>query len=59
VLAIGSKVRGFKPGRGDRSSRAIKIRSTPAFRAEIKPLDPRRKILWRIKGLYEYERDIS
>jgi hypothetical protein len=29
VLAIGPKVGGFKPGRGDEFLKAIKIRSTP------------------------------
>jgi hypothetical protein len=31
VLAIGPKVRGFKPGRGYGFLRAIKILSTPSF----------------------------
>jgi hypothetical protein len=31
VLAIGPKVRGFRPGRGDGLLRAIKIRSTSSF----------------------------
>jgi hypothetical protein len=31
VLAIGSKGRGFKPGRGDGYLRAIKILSTPSL----------------------------
>jgi hypothetical protein len=37
VFAIGPKVRGFKPGRGDGLLRAIKIRSTPSFGGEVKP----------------------
>jgi hypothetical protein len=37
VFAIGFKIRGFKPGRGDRYLRAIKIRNTPSFGAEEKP----------------------
>jgi hypothetical protein len=31
MLAIGPKVRGFKPGRGEAFLRTIKIRSTPSF----------------------------
>jgi hypothetical protein len=45
VLAIGPKVYGFKPGRGDRFLTAIKIRSTPSFGGEVKPETPCRKIL--------------
>jgi hypothetical protein len=45
VLAAGRKGRGFKPGRGDRFLRAIKIRSTPSFRWEVKPEVPCRKVL--------------
>jgi hypothetical protein len=37
VLAIGSKVRGFKPGRGDGFLRAIKISRTPSIGWEAKP----------------------
>jgi hypothetical protein len=37
VLAIGSKVRGFKPIREQWILRAIKIRSTPSFEEEVKP----------------------
>jgi hypothetical protein len=36
VLAIGPKVRRFKPGGGDGFSRAIKICSMPSFRGEVK-----------------------
>jgi hypothetical protein len=45
VLATGFRVHGFKPGRGDGFLKAIKIRSTPSFGAELKPLAPCRKIL--------------
>jgi hypothetical protein len=38
VLASGSKVRGFKPGLGNGFLRTIKIRSTPSFEGEVKPL---------------------
>jgi hypothetical protein len=40
VLAIGYKVHWFKPGRGDEFLRAIKIRSTPSFGGEVKPMAP-------------------
>jgi hypothetical protein len=45
VLAIGPKVRGFKPDRGDGFLRAMKIRSTPYFGGEVKPASPCRKTL--------------
>jgi hypothetical protein len=44
VLAIESKVRGFKSGRERRILRPIKIRSTPSFGGEVKPSVPCRKI---------------
>jgi hypothetical protein len=59
VLAIGPKVRGFKRGRGDGFLRTIEIRSTLSFGGEIRPSVPCRQILWYVKELYEYERDIS
>jgi hypothetical protein len=37
VLAIGTKVRGFKPGRGHGFLRAVKIRSTASFGGVAKP----------------------
>jgi hypothetical protein len=40
VLAIVRKVCGFNPSRGDGFLRAIKIRSTPSFGWEVKPLAP-------------------
>jgi hypothetical protein len=49
VLAIGPKVRGFKPGRGDGFLRAIKILSTPSFQGDVKPEVTCRKILQRVK----------
>jgi hypothetical protein len=48
VLAIGSKVCGFKTGRGDGFLKAIKIRSTPSFGGGVKTEAPRRKILWQV-----------
>jgi hypothetical protein len=56
VLAIGTKVRGFKPGLGDGFLRAVKIRRTPSFGGEVKPEATCRKILQHVKELYEYER---
>jgi hypothetical protein len=49
VLAIGSKVRGFKPSLGDGFLRAIKISSTPSFREEEKRSASCRKILRYVK----------
>jgi hypothetical protein len=43
VLAVGPKVRGFKPTRGDGFLRAIEIRSTLFFEGEVKPSAPCRK----------------
>jgi hypothetical protein len=37
VLAIGPKIRGFKPGRCDGFLRAIKICSTSSFGGEARP----------------------
>jgi hypothetical protein len=41
VLAIGPKVRGLKPGRGRRTFKTIKVRSTTSFGREVKPSDPK------------------
>jgi hypothetical protein len=49
VLAIGPKVRGFKPGQGDGFLRAIKIRSTPSLGWEVNPEVPCLKILRHVK----------
>jgi hypothetical protein len=46
MLAIGHKVHGFKPSRGDRFLKAIKICSTPSLGGEVKPEAPCCKILW-------------
>jgi hypothetical protein len=40
VLAIESKVRGFKSGYDDGFLRAIKFLSTPSFGGEVKPSAP-------------------
>ena len=37
VLAFGTQVRGFKPGRGRRIFKGWKILSTPSFGGEVKP----------------------
>jgi hypothetical protein len=54
VLAIGSKVFGFKPCRRDGFLRPIQVRSAPSFGGEVKPEAACHNIL-----LYEYERNIS
>jgi hypothetical protein len=40
VFATGPKVREFKPGRGDRFLRTIKIRSKTSFGGEVKAVGP-------------------
>jgi hypothetical protein len=56
VLAIGPKVRGFKPDRGRRILRTIKIRNTTSFGAEIKLSVPCRKNLQHVKEANRYEK---
>jgi hypothetical protein len=48
VLAIGPKVREFKPGQHDGFLGVIKIRSMPSFRGEVKLSATCRKILWHV-----------
>jgi len=43
VLAFGTQIRGFKPGRSRRIFRAKKILSTPSFGGEVKPSVPCRR----------------
>ena len=43
VLAFGTQVRGFKPGRSRRIFRGEKILSTPSFGGEVKPSVPCRR----------------
>ena len=43
VLAVSTRVRGFKPGRSRRTFLAKKILSTPSFGGEVKPSVPCRK----------------
>jgi hypothetical protein len=59
MLAIGSKIHGFKHDRDDGFVRAVNIRSATFFGLEVKLLVPFSKILRLYKGPYEYERDIS
>jgi hypothetical protein len=52
VLAFGTQVRGFKPGRNSRIFRAKKILRTPSFGGEVKPSVPCRalqhvKVKWK------------
>jgi hypothetical protein len=54
VLAIGTKVRGFKLVCGDGFLTTIKIRSTASFGGEVRPSVPCRKTLQYVKKLYEY-----
>ena len=43
VLAFGTQVRGFKPGRSHRIFKGEKIVSTPSFGGEVKPSVPCRR----------------
>jgi hypothetical protein len=56
VLATGPKGRRFEPSQGDEFLRATKICSAPAFRWEVKPEVPCRKILRHAKDLLMYKR---
>jgi hypothetical protein len=49
MFAIGPKVCGFKPNRGDGFLRVIKIRNAPSFRGEVQPEAPHLKILQHVK----------
>jgi hypothetical protein len=51
VLATGPKGRGLETGQCCGFLRAIKIRSTPPFGWELKPVVPCRKTLRRVKDL--------
>jgi hypothetical protein len=55
VLAIGPKVRGFKPGRKRWIFKGYKIRSAISFGGEVKPSTPFRKILWHVKNPLNYD----
>jgi hypothetical protein len=52
VLAIGQKVRGFKPNRGLEFLREIKIRTVTSFKEEVKPAVPCRKFSRHLKDPY-------
>jgi hypothetical protein len=45
VLAFGTQVRGFKPGRSRRIFQGEKILGTPSFRGELKPSVPFRRFM--------------
>jgi hypothetical protein len=59
MLATRPKVCRFKPSQANEFLKAIKIHSTPSFRAEVKPEASCHKSLWLVRELYEYEKDIS
>jgi hypothetical protein len=59
VLAIGSKVRGLKPGRQRLISKAINIPSKTSFGDGAKPSAPCRKILRHVKDPFKYDRYID
>jgi hypothetical protein len=50
VLAIGPRVVGFKPGRGDGFFKGDEMCSTLYFGGEVKPSSLYRKILWHVKS---------
>jgi hypothetical protein len=52
-LAIGPKVRWFKPGQGDGFLRTVEVRDTPFFGEEVKRSVPCRKIFRHIKNYFE------
>jgi hypothetical protein len=49
MLAIGPKIRGFKPGRGNEFLRMTQIQSMPSFRADVNLLAPYRNTLQHLK----------
>ena len=51
VLAFGTQVRGFKPGRSRRIFKGEKILSTPSFRGEVKASVPCRRYAARKRSL--------
>jgi hypothetical protein len=51
VLAIKPEAHGFKPSRGGGLLRAIKMRSMPSFRGEVKPEAPFCNILQHVKSM--------
>jgi hypothetical protein len=52
VLAVGHKIRGFKPGSGQWIFKGDKICNTTVFEGEVKPSAPCRKILRHNKNPY-------
>jgi hypothetical protein len=59
VLAIGPKVRGFKPVRRQWTFKSDKNPYHDFFGGEVKPSAPYPRILRHVKNLAEYERDTS
>jgi hypothetical protein len=59
VLAIGWKVRGFKPGQGRRIFKRDKIRKSTSSRREVNPSASCLKSLQHVKDPAERDRDIS
>jgi hypothetical protein len=59
VLAIGPKVRRFKPNQGNGFLRVIKFHSTPSFGGEVKLEAPCHKILWHVKKVASMDRNTS
>ena len=55
MLAFGTQVRGFKPGRSRRIFSGEKILSTPSFGGEVKPLVPCRNV----RHVKERKRDVE
>jgi hypothetical protein len=52
VLAFGTQVRGFKPGRSRRIFQGEKILSMPSFGGEVKPSVPCRRFTARKRSLH-------
>ena len=53
VLAFGTQIRGFKPGRGSRIFQGEKILSTPFLGREVKPFVPSRRFKRSLKVMWK------
>jgi hypothetical protein len=53
LCGVMARLVGSIPAEGDGFSRAIKIRSTPSFRGEVKLSAPCHKVLWYVKNPFE------
>jgi hypothetical protein len=53
MLAIGPKVRGFKPGQGNEFLRTTQIQSMTSFRADVNLLAPYRNTLQHVKNQFK------